>query len=294
MGLPFHILDVFTNGEPMSGNQLLVVEDREDTLSTAAMQKIAKEIGFAESAFVRKPAEGTAASVRIFTTDQEVPQAGHPIIGLSEVVGRGLDAAAVDAQDCTKAFAMQTRKGPITVRQIADGQWFASQDPAEWLGFASKQSVAVLLQGPVDAVALIGDAFPIGSTCGLPYALVSMASEAALDGLDVNPAASPEAFFSQCDLPNPLAIYFYFRTSDTTVRTRMFCHEGGLWIEDVATGSAAGPLAAHLAPIRALFMQGSSRRAHIHVNTTARERARIDIGGAVLRVAHGTWTAIPS
>lgn len=101
-GLPFHILDVFTTGRPMSGNQLLVVEDRNDTLSTEAMQQIAAEIGFAESAFVRSPTGGCAATVRIFTTDAEVPQAGHPIIGLSEVVGSGVDASE---------FAMMTNKG---------------------------------------------------------------------------------------------------------------------------------------------------------------------------------------
>jgi len=66
------------------------------------MQQIAAEIGFAESAFVRSPTGGCAATVRIFTTDAEVPQAGHPIIGLSEVVGSGVDASE---------FAMMTNKG---------------------------------------------------------------------------------------------------------------------------------------------------------------------------------------
>ena len=95
-GLPFHILDVFTTGEPMTGNQLLVVEDQKGgVLSTEGMQKIAQEIGFAETAFVQKPTtEGTAASVRIFTTDSEVPQAGHPIIGLSEIIGSNLGASS--------------------------------------------------------------------------------------------------------------------------------------------------------------------------------------------------------
>jgi predicted PhzF superfamily epimerase YddE/YHI9 len=69
---------------------------------------------------------------------------------------------------------------------------------------------------------------------------------------------------------------------------------GGRWIEDVATGSAAGPLAAHLAPFHGTFAQGSTRRAHIRVKSTAREGARVEIGGGVLRVASGTWTAIPS
>ena len=51
-GLKFHIVDVFTTGDAFSGNQLLVVEDRNDLLSDQTMQIIAAEIGFAESAFV--------------------------------------------------------------------------------------------------------------------------------------------------------------------------------------------------------------------------------------------------
>ena len=43
--LPFHIVDVFTTGEDASsGNQLLVVEDRSDSLSSTAMQSIAMEV----------------------------------------------------------------------------------------------------------------------------------------------------------------------------------------------------------------------------------------------------------
>lgn len=282
-GLPFHILDVFTTGQPMSGNQLLVVEDHDEVLSTAAMQQIAAEIGFAESAFVRRPAESCSASVRIFTTDHEVPQAGHPIIGLSEIIGSSLDV---------NEFSMMTKKGPIRV-QRRHNEWFASQDPCEWLGTASASSVASLLDDP-HSVALSAKAYPIGSTCGLPYALVAVSEEAVLDTLLIEPTKPPRAFQVQCDLPNDLAVYFYFRTGESTVRARMFCHEGGQWIEDVATGSAAGPLAAHLAPFEGVITQGSARRAHIRVNSTSRENARIEVGGAVLRVASGTWTAIPT
>ena len=82
------------------------------------------------------------------------------------------------------------------------------------------------------------------------------------------------------------------RTGEAAARTRMFCSEGGRWIEDVATGSAAGPLAAHLAPFQGTFVQGSTRRAHIEVKSSAREGARVEIGGAVLRVASGTWAAL--
>ena len=48
-----------------------------------------------------------------------------------------------------------------------------------------------------------------------------------------------------------------------------------------------------LAPFQGTFVQGSTRRAHIEVKSSAREGARVEIGGAVLRVASGTWAALP-
>jgi trans-2,3-dihydro-3-hydroxyanthranilate isomerase len=258
----------------------------EDTLSTEGMLQIAKEIGFAESAFVRQK------DVRIFTVDEEVPQAGHPIIGLAEVIGAEKKKASPGEEELS--FTMQTKKGPITVRSGAEaGQWFASQDPPEWLGDATAESVAAIMRGAVGVSDLAGTAFPIGTTTGLNYALVSVSSEAALDTLDVDPTAPHEQLYAQCSA-GVAWVYFYVRTSESAVRTRMFCFEDGKWVEDVATGSAAGPLAAHLAPFEGVFTQGSTRRAHIHVKSTARTGERVQIGGTVLRVAEGTWRALPS
>lgn len=284
--LPFHIVDVFTIGDGgASGNQLLVVDDRKESLSDSEMQAIAAEIGFAESAFVR-----SSGGVRIFTIDEEVPQAGHPIIGLSEIIGGPCSYAG-------KQMTLLTKKGPVAVESGGASTWFMSQDPPQWLGSASKGSVALLLKAGAES--LVGETFPIGSTCGLPYALVPVASASALDALEISPGASAVDFQAQCtELSNGLAVYFYTARhgagGGTSYRTRMFCHEGGLWVEDVATGSAAGPLACHLAPCEAAFTQGSSRRATIHVSAPSREGARVRVGGAVERVACGRWKPRPA
>jgi len=141
-----------------------------------------------------------------------------------------------------------------------------------------------VLSGP------LGSSRVLSGTLG--YSRV-LSGQAALDAIAVDPTAPPAAFQAQCGLPHGLALYFYVRTGEAAARTRMFCSEGGRWIEDVATGSAAGPLAAHLAPFQGTFVQGSTRRAHIEVKSSAREGARVEIGGAVLRVASGTWAALP-
>ena len=261
----------------MTGNQLLVVEDHAEVLSDSQMQAIAAEIGFAESAFVRR-----GGGVRIFTCDAEVPQAGHPIIGLAEIIGGPCSTPG-------RRLTLLTKKGPVGVVSGEAGTWYMSQDPPDWLGHASRRSVAGILRS--GASSLVGDSFPIGSTCGLPYALVPVASEAELDALAIDAGASPDAFQAQCELENGLAVYFCLAGAGQagTCRTRMFCFENGMWVEDVATGSAAGPLACHLAPMDAFVQQGAARRAEIHAAASSRTGGRVKVGGSVRRVASGMW-----
>jgi trans-2,3-dihydro-3-hydroxyanthranilate isomerase len=75
-----YTLDVFTT-TPLAGNPLAVVTDG-DGLSTARMQSIARELNLSETVFVQRPTNNRAlARLRIFTTIQELPLAGHPVIG---------------------------------------------------------------------------------------------------------------------------------------------------------------------------------------------------------------------
>jgi len=76
----FSQLDVFASG-PFSGNPLACVIDA-DGLSTEQMQKFTKWANLSESSFLLEPTAPEADyRVRIFTTDQELPFAGHPTIG---------------------------------------------------------------------------------------------------------------------------------------------------------------------------------------------------------------------
>ena len=75
-----YTLDVFTT-KPYAGNPLAVVTDG-DGLSPARMQAIAREMNLSETVFVQKPTSDRAlARLRIFTTTSELPLAGHPVIG---------------------------------------------------------------------------------------------------------------------------------------------------------------------------------------------------------------------
>jgi trans-2,3-dihydro-3-hydroxyanthranilate isomerase len=77
------VVRVFTRGGA-GGNHLGVITDPAG-LDDAAMQTIATELGFSESTFVEDQPDGVPL-VRIFTPVDELPFAGHPLVGTAWVL----------------------------------------------------------------------------------------------------------------------------------------------------------------------------------------------------------------
>src|SRR5215468_9806529 len=115
----FYTLDVFTTNR-FEGNPLAVFTDG-DGLSDEEMQVIAREMNLAETVFVQKPTDESAlARLRIFTTQQELKLAGHPVIGTWFL----LDAlGVVPAQEGGVHVMQQTGAGvlPVEIR-FKDGR----------------------------------------------------------------------------------------------------------------------------------------------------------------------------
>ena len=112
-------LDVFT-GKPFAGNPLAVITDG-DGLSTGKMQAIAKEMNLSETVFIQKPTSDRAlARLRIFTTTQELPLAGHPVIGTWFLLA---ELGVVPAQNGAVHVWQQTGAGvlPVTI-EFKDGR----------------------------------------------------------------------------------------------------------------------------------------------------------------------------
>src|SRR4051812_41068674 len=88
--LEYHIVDVFTS-TPLQGNGLAVVFDNVG-LSTERMQSVAREFNLSETTFIqrRDPAveKQEGVRVRIFTTQEELPFAGHPTLGTASVLSQ--------------------------------------------------------------------------------------------------------------------------------------------------------------------------------------------------------------
>ncbi|BDC52180.1 phenazine biosynthesis protein PhzF [Bryobacterales bacterium F-183] len=170
---PFRQVDVFS-AEACKGNALAVVVDAEG-LTDAEMQRFAAWTNLAETTFLLPPTDPSAADykVRIFTTNSELPFAGHPTLGscfawldtggMPRVAGRvvqecGVGLVEIQAgHDGRLAFAAP----PLTLRTVDEAvvsQFVASlglqredvlaaswlvNGPA-WLGFLLRDAELVL------------------------------------------------------------------------------------------------------------------------------------------------------
>lgn len=290
-------LDVFTS-TPLSGNQLAVFPDAAG-IDPETMQRVAREMNFSETTFVLPPERpDTIARVRIFTPGAELPMAGHPTIGTS--VALALEGRVTAG---TGDIVLGLGVGPTPVA-------------LEWAGAAPR--FAWMTQGlPAFGETLspagdLAEAFGIGPgdlhgalpaqvvSCGVPFALVPLASAAAVDRAELD-RARWRALCQRAGLAEQKAFVFAVegQGSPMPVYSRMFAPVLGV-AEDPGTGSASGPLGAYLvrhavssaAPHAFVSRQGVKmlRPCEIHVRITGGPAAitRVQVGGAAVKVGEGT------
>src|SRR5436309_14046852 len=115
----YHTPDVFTTTR-FAGNPLAVFTDG-DELSGDQMLAIAREMNLSETVFVQKPTEEEAlARLRIFTTKEELKLAGHPVVGTWFLLA---ELGVVPAQEGGVHVMQQTGAGilPVEIR-FKDGR----------------------------------------------------------------------------------------------------------------------------------------------------------------------------
>ena len=226
----YHILDVFTD-RPLAGNQLAVFEEAPDIPETL-LQALAKEIGFAETVFLYPAREGNEARMRIFTPENEIPFAGHPTLGAATVVARRLDKTQI---------VLETGRGPVPVRiERTDGPASRGAMDQPIPSFALYPHEDALL----NALGARESRLPVTVyDNGIPHVYVL------LDHPDDVAALQPDlAALSRLARESgaPIVGFNVFAGAGAEWKTRMFAPADGI-PEDPATGSAAGPLALHLA-----------------------------------------------
>jgi len=292
--LPFVQVDVFTS-VPLEGNQLAVFADGSG-LSDAEMQALAKETNLSETTFIlpRDPAteRERGVRVRIFTTTEELPFAGHPTLGTAMVLRNDAKRGNGNAEE----IALDLNVGRIPVRfSTRDGLAFGmmtQRDPE----FKSKHSREDVARAAGLAVEDIADDLPIQTvSTGNAFAIVPLKSLAVLQGLSPT-WANMKAYLDKSD-----AKFFYFVSRETVnpeakLQSRMIFYNG----EDPATGSAAGPCAAWAvqygvvpADQQVLMEQGveMKRRSRIFFSAgrNGDKIVNVRVGGHVAEVARGEF-----
>jgi trans-2,3-dihydro-3-hydroxyanthranilate isomerase len=132
--LKFYQADVFTL-QPFGGNPVAVVPDAEG-LSDDQLQQIAREMNLSETVFVFPPTDKAAVvRLRIFTPTQEIPFAGHPVIGTFFVLA---ELGLIRAKEPVTRVLQECNIGLFPVElHVKDGQVVRvvmSQPKPEFLG----------------------------------------------------------------------------------------------------------------------------------------------------------------
>ena len=267
------VADVFTD-VPLAGNQLAVFTDARE-IPEERLQPLTREMNLPETVFVDPAAGDGHARMRIFTPTLELPFAGHPVLGTAFVLGGPLQL---------EELWLETGAGVVPVRLEREG---------------SRLVFGWMRQPP----------FPFE-----PYDR----AEELLDLLGVEKSRLPVELYRQgpghvlIELDSPEAVAalrpdFGALSELNPYGTGCFAHDGERWKyrsfvpahgidEDPATGSAAGPLALHLARHgRIGFGEEIEIRQGVEIGrpstlyAVARSPEEVEVGGSAVVVARGEF-----
>ncbi len=255
------VADVFTDC-PLEGNQLAVFTDARE-LPEDRLQPLARELNLSETVYVYPRERG-----------------GHAKIGTAFVLGGPLQLEEI---------RLETGAGVIPVRLEREGAritfgWMTQPVPTVSEYAAADELLA--------ALGVEGSTLPIEVyDNGLQHVFVALGSEEEVAALEPDMTALAR-------LPDVLGVNC-FAGEGTRWKTRMFAPGGGV-PEDPATGSAAGPLACHLARHgRVAFgdeieiSQGAEikrpSKLYARVEGSPGQISKVEVGGSAVIVARGEF-----
>lgn len=245
--LKFYQADVFT-GDPFGGNPVAVFPDAQG-LSDYQLQQIAREMNLSETVFVLPPTDEAAiVRLRIFTPTQELPFAGHPVLGTFYVLAQLGLIAATDGvtrvmQECNIGLfsvELHAREGEVTLVVM-------TQPKPEFLGpvgaMEDVYEIARALGLPKYVITEMKWPIEVVST-GLPVIIVPVRTLTAVRSIQPDASAIMD-LCSRFGANGLMAFTTVTVEPSATVHARMFAPSIGI-LEDPATGSASGALGAYL------------------------------------------------
>jgi trans-2,3-dihydro-3-hydroxyanthranilate isomerase len=278
----FFQVDVFA-ARPFAGNGLGVFPEAAE-LDAGQMQVLTQELRQFECIFLTPGNEGTVRA-RIFTVDEELPFAGHPVLGAAAVLHHLFEATG--ERSCTLELPAGRR---VAVRSRRAGEGFSVEMGSGLPAFGPPLRDAEMLA----ALALDGDDVCPGLplqvvSTGLPYLIVPLAR-----GLEGARIIHP-------DFEGLLAT----RGAKFVYLLDVEAREGRTWdnrgaVEDVATGSAIAPAAAYLvrhgrAPQATWlsFTQGRFAGRPSRLEVQVSHTGEVTVRGLCFLVGEGRWIRLP-
>ncbi len=282
----FFIVDCFAERKYQGNELLAIIVDR--PVSDAEQQQIAREINFSETVFIVPEAQNDGGyAARIWTPNVgEVPFAGHPTLGAAHVINRFLEGGEGDE------IRLDLKAGQIPVR-VTESGLMMSQNPPTFGATVSAEEIAGVFG--VDVANMAKD-YPIQwVSTGLPAVIIPLLDRESLARVKHNREAFAD--YVRRHPENNCNHLFFVREDDCTIDARCLMED---FVEDPATGSANGCLAAYLLEHDCLDSQdisytvrqgedmGRPSILQVHVSRKGGEWT-IEVGGSCHVVASGDW-----
>ena len=293
--LPFTTVDVFTT-VAYSGSPLSIITLPSSSLTAHQLQLIAREFNLSEVVFLHPESSSSTFSrhIQIFTTENELPLAGHPVIGTGHYVLKVLKLDAV------KDFETKGGRIPISIDEgtgfvkAVIPQAFKQHNGVTFKSALNKENNIVVALVPGMNFILV----PLPSL----YALSKAGDEG--NGSLAQQPFQPELYLGEENSGGLIGtMYYVFAGKELgreRYRTRMFAH-----VEDSGSGSACAALGCWLtrhsdcddwSERSFVFEQGveMGRRTEIYLDTGAREGPKdreiekVVLSGGVVAIMEGS------
>ena len=281
--LRFFQVDVFAP-RPFTGNGLGVFPEAA-SLSAGQMQSLTQELRQFECAFLVREGKD-AVRARIFTTVEELPFAGHPLLGAGAVLHH-LAGAQAEFRSLV---------------ELAGGRRLEVRSSRAQDGFQVEMDQGVASFGPPLDVGAVPEALGLRRTdlhAGLPLQVVSTGLPYLLVPLRQGLERARILHRDFEELLSSLGAKFVYLLDVEAKEGRTWDNRGA--VEDVATGSAAGPAGAYLVhhgrerpdewqTLTQGRFAGRPSELEVHVAASGDVRVR----GTVHLVGEGHWLRLPT
>ncbi|WP_439680812.1 PhzF family phenazine biosynthesis protein [Embleya sp. MST-111070] len=289
----YHHVDVFAE-QPYTGNSLAVFVDP-PPLSADRMLRITQELRHFESIFVTRV--GDVHHARVFDLVEELGFAGHPVIGAAAVLH--LDTPVGPGTELQWTFVLPARTVQVNTRRDDTGRVFALLDQGRPELVTDRHAIdraEVAASLGLSEDDLRADLPTEVHSTGLRYLIVPVRDAEVLG----------RARIGIPDFDAFIAVFgaeFVYVLDVDSLQGRHWNNDGVQ--EDVATGSAAGCVAAYLLRHghavhgrRLTLEQGRFVGRPSAITITAYGRpddvARVTVGGTVTPVGTGTLRTLPA